>query len=230
MSLRIVSVKDVLKDIRSGMDDAALRKKHNLSPKGLENLYRRLLETGHLKPDLIKPPPRKVNIAAVLVDVEAGMSSPDLMKKYGLSEEMIQRVSKKLLAVRGKRTASEGPETLIEEPFNLLATVEFLRHEVDFELPIYDAQRPEICGMVRDLSEMGISVEGIEAEEGDSKTLVILGDEFGAFSSFEFEGVCRWSVGNETDGTSLTGFAISRISETDLQELRNLIRVVTVGG
>ncbi len=230
MTMRIVSVKEVLKDIRSGMDDAALRQKHNLSAAGLEKLYKRLLEAGHLKPDLIKPAPHRVNIAAILTDIEAGMSRPDLMRKYGLSEEMLRRVSKKLLDARGTRSASDGPETLIEEPFNLLGTVEFVRHEVDFELPIYEAQRPEILGMVRDLSEKGISVEGIEADEGDVMTLVILGDEFGAFSSFEFQGRCRWSVGDENGGTCLTGFSISKISEADSQELEKLIRLVTVGG
>jgi hypothetical protein len=230
MTLRIVSVKEVLKDLRSGMDDAALRQKHNLSPKGLENLYKRLLEAGHLKPELIKPAPRKVNIAAILADIEAGMSRPDLMMKYGLSEEMLRRVGKKLLDARGKRSASDGPETLIEEPFDLLGTVEFVRHEVDFELPIYEAHQPEIHGMVRDVSEKGISVEGIEADEGDIITLVILGDEFGAFSSFEFEGRCRWTVGDGNGGSCLTGFSISKISETDSQELEKLIRLVRVGG
>jgi hypothetical protein len=230
MTLRIVSVKEVLKDIRSGMDDVALRQKHNLSAQGLDNLYKRLIDSGHLKPELMKPPPRKINIAAILADVEAGMSRHDLMKKYELSEEMLRRVGKKLLDVRGKRAASDGPDTLVEEPMNLLGTVEFVRHEVDFDLHIYEARRPENQGMVRDLSQGGISVEGLEADEGDMMTLVILGDEFGAFSSFEMQGRCRWRVGDENGGACLAGFSIKEISETDSRELDKLIRLVTTEG
>ncbi len=227
MTLRIVSVKEVLKDIRSGMDEAAIKQKHNLSDKSLENLYKRLMEAGHLKPDL-QPVRRRLNIAAVLEDITAGMSRPDIMKKYGLSEEALRKVSKKLLKARGVRSAADGPTTLIEEPLDVLATVEFVRHEVDFDLPIYEASRPEIHGMVRDVSEEGIGVEGIEANEGDVVTLVIMGDELGAFSSFEFEAQCRWCVPGGRNGASLTGFGISMISETDSEELRKLIRMVTL--
>ena len=34
---------------------------------------------------------------------------------------------------------------------------------------------------MRDVSEEGVGVAGIEAKVGDLKTLVILGDEFGEF-------------------------------------------------
>ena len=52
-------------------------------------------------------------------------------------------------------------------------------------------------GFVRDISEEGVGVAGIEAKVGDLKTLVILGDEFGEFSSFEFEAYCRWCYADE---------------------------------
>jgi hypothetical protein len=83
---------------------------------------------------------------------------------------------------------------------------------------------------VRDISEEGVSVLGIEADVGDVRTLVILGDELGQFSSFEFEGFCRWRFADPDGETCLTGFAINKISENDYRQLRNLIRVVTTGG
>jgi len=210
------------------MDDAAMCHKYGLSAEGLEKLYKRLIEAGYLESDA-KPTRRRLNLVAILADITAGMSKSQLMKKYQLSEEMLRKVSKKLLDSRGVRSASDGPDTVIEEPAAFLATREFVRHEVDFELPIYEASRPEVHGIVRDISEQGVGVAGIEAGVGDVKTLGVLGDEFGEFLSFEFEGYCRWSVVDQADGTCLTGFAIDKIAKDDLQELRKLVRLIRVG-
>jgi len=229
MAVTKVPRKEVLRDIRSGMDEAAIRKKYGLSAKGLRSLYEKLMETKLLEHDL-SPVPRRVNMAEILADIRAGMSGSDLMKKHKLSQDMLRQVSKRILDARGKRSADDGPETLIEERPEFLATREFVRHEVDFQLPLYDTSRPEIHGTVRDISEEGISVAGIEAEVGDVETLVILGDEFGQFSSFEFEGYCRWRLGDKAEGTCLAGFAIIRISENDYQQLQKLVHIVTTGG
>jgi hypothetical protein len=229
MAVRKVFQTEVLRDIRSGMDEAALRKKYGLSAKGLKVLYDKLIEAGLLGPDL-RSFSRRLNIVAILADIRAGMSKQELMKKYDLSEYMMRQVGKKLLDARGKRTPSDGPDTLIEELPQFLETREFMRHEVDFELPIYEASQPQIQGRVRDISEEGVSVVGLEAHVGDIKTLVILGDELGGFSSFEFEGYCRWSVPDAADRTYLTAFARHKISEHDLKELRKLLRLITFWG
>ncbi len=125
MAVRKVSQKQILQDIRSGMDDAAIRKKYHLSESGLKNLYHKLVEAQVLGADH-KPILRRLNIAKILADVRDGMGQADLMIKYDLSEEMLRKVSKKLLDAQGKRTASDGPETLIEESPDFLATREIL--------------------------------------------------------------------------------------------------------
>jgi Mor family transcriptional regulator len=225
MAVRKVPQNQVLEDIRSGMDETAIRKKYNLSAQGVKRLYEKLIEAKLLGPDL-KPPSRRLNLLQFLADIRAGMSNPDIMEKYKLSEDMLRQVSKKLLDARMTRSVEEGPVTTIEERPDFLATREFVRHEVDFELPVYEAGRPELHGLVRDVSEEGVGVAGIEAKVGDLKTLVILGDEFGEFSSFEFEAYCRWCYADKADGTCLAGFAISKISKNDLQQLKMLVRLV----
>ncbi len=229
MTVRKLSPREVLQDIRSGMDESAIRRKYSLSVKGLKNLYDKLIEAGFLGPNL-EPVRRRLDIGAILADIRDGMSDSDLMKKFDLSAEMLRRASKKLLEVRAKKPAEDGLATLIEDPPGFLATREFVRHEVDFEIRVYETSRPEVDGLVRDISEEGVGVVGIDANLGDVKTLVILGDEFGEFSSFEFEGYCRWCFADEAQGTSVTGFAISKISEKDMQELRKLVRLIAVGG
>ena len=227
MTVRRLSAKEVLKDIRSGMDDNAIRQKYKLSAKGLEILYRLLTQAGRVPPDF-KPSRRRINLVEILSDIRAGLSKSDIMRKYQLSEEMLRKVSKKLLDARGVRSVSDGTETVIEDLPEFLATQEFVRHEVDFDLPIYDADQPEIQGVVRDISELGVGAAGIEANVGDVKTLVILGDELGLFSSFQFEGHCRWRVTDQTDGTCLTAFAISKISDADSKQLGKLVRLTTL--
>jgi Mor family transcriptional regulator len=216
---------EVLHDIRSGMDERAIRKKYNLSTKGLKRLYEKLAQAGALVNDTT-PILRKLNLVAVLADVRAGMSGPELMAKYRLSQDMLREVSKKLLDAEGNRSARDEPETLIAEPADFVSTREFLRHDLTFELPVYDTARPDIHGSVRDVSEEGISVAGIEAKVGDIKTLVVLSDEFGDFESFEFRGRCRWFVADSEEGTCLAGFAIDEISEYDSHELQKLIQLV----
>ncbi|MBI5570720.1 MAG: PilZ domain-containing protein [Desulfomonile tiedjei] len=229
MAVVKISQKEILQDIRSGMDETAIQKKYNLSAKGVKSLYEKLIEAGLFghKVDTVL---RRLNIVNVLADIRGGMSRSELMKKYDLSAEMLKRVGKKLLEARGSRSVDDDPETIIEEPADFITTSEFVRHEVDLEIPVYDAARPEVQGTVRDISEEGVSIAGLEANVGDAKTLVILADEFGQFAAFEFEGYCRWCFTDPDEGTSLTGFAITRISDEDLGELRKLVRIITTGG
>ena len=228
MVVRRFSAKEIIQDIRSGMDETVLRKKYQVSLKGLETLYQKLIATGLLGNDL-QLIPRKINLLAILADMRAGMSQSDILKKYELSESMLRQLSKKLLAAEGKRLAIDA-ETIIMEPVEFPATSELVRHEVDFDLPAYEADRPESLGMVREVSEEAMSVAGIEATVGDTKILVVLGDELGQFSSFEFEGSCLWAFTDSEEATYLAGFAISKISETDAKELRKLVRLITSGG
>ncbi len=229
MVSRKVSQKEIIQDIRAGMDDAAIRKKYNLSPRGLQTLYNRLIEAGLLGKDF-NTRSRTLNLLNILADIRSGMTRSDLLEKYTLTDKTLRQVVQKLLAAEGKRSAFDGPETVIEEPGDFLATAEFVRHEVDFDLPVYEAYRPEIVGRVRDVSEEGISVTGIEASRGDFKNLVVLADDLGQFSSFEFEGYCRWAFTDSVDRVCVAGFAIEKISISDAQELEKLVHVVTTSG
>ena len=58
MVSRKVSQKEIIQDMRAGMDDAAIRKKYNLSPKGLQTLYDKLIEAGLLGKDFNTRPVR----------------------------------------------------------------------------------------------------------------------------------------------------------------------------
>jgi hypothetical protein len=50
MAKRTVDAKEILDDIKAGMDSTALMEKYQLSKKGLQSLFKKLMDAGVLKP------------------------------------------------------------------------------------------------------------------------------------------------------------------------------------
>jgi len=71
MSKREISAKDIVKDLRDGMDDAAVMKKYKLSPKGLESLFGKLLAAGLVTRTWIKARNLDREETVTLTDVRA---------------------------------------------------------------------------------------------------------------------------------------------------------------
>jgi hypothetical protein len=67
MAKRTIDAKQVLTDIKSGMDDSSLMQKYQLSKKGIQSLFKKLVDGGVLNPgDLEKrgsPPEKSLEIA-----------------------------------------------------------------------------------------------------------------------------------------------------------------------
>jgi len=49
MDKKTINAKEILADIKAGMNDAALMEKYGLSEKGLQSLYKKLTDAGLLK-------------------------------------------------------------------------------------------------------------------------------------------------------------------------------------
>ncbi len=79
----LIDAKQVMEDIRSGMDDFALMEKYNLSPRGLESLVKKLADAGII---------REISARELLRDIRSGMTNKELMKKYKLSTKALRRV------------------------------------------------------------------------------------------------------------------------------------------
>ncbi|MEW6348601.1 MAG: STAS domain-containing protein [Thermodesulfobacteriota bacterium] len=110
-----VKAREVLIDLANNVSNLDLMKKHNLSAKGLESLYRKLLRSGLITKETlgrrlgIKPaevpvalsglPSRKAKVEAreVLKDLSDGMSDHDLMIKYHLSPKGLRSLMTKLV-------------------------------------------------------------------------------------------------------------------------------------
>jgi hypothetical protein len=71
---------------------------------------------------------------------------------------------------------------------------------------ICEVGKPGTRYLVRDISENGIGVTGINAQIDETKSLAVVGDEFGEIAPFEFEAQCRWARQLEPDGAICAGF------------------------
>jgi hypothetical protein len=49
MAKRTINAKEILADLKAGMNNAALMAKYGLSEKGLQSLFKKLMDTGVLK-------------------------------------------------------------------------------------------------------------------------------------------------------------------------------------
>ncbi len=175
-------------------------------------------------------PKRTIKAIDVVTDMRAGMTDPQLMDKYRLSAKGLQSVYKKLLdadVITQDELANRIPA------FDDTASLDYLRlspiHELVCLLPIYERNRPGSVGTVCDMTEKSVGVTGIDAEVDDVKTFVIPADEFFSVNPFSFEAICRWVRQGQTTEELIAGFEVTSISETGLEDLKKLLRVLKLG-
>lgn len=116
-----ISAAEAVKDIRSGMDDASLMEKFNLSAKALHSLFDQLIVTGHLRQSEIdergslspgtvvvdiarlKFPERDtekpvISATKAVKHIRSGMDDATLMKRFGISARGLRSLFRKLVA------------------------------------------------------------------------------------------------------------------------------------
>jgi len=89
---------EVLKDIRAGVNHFTLMDKYHLSAKGLNSLFRKLLDLGVVKRGDLGPT-YKVEISAseAIRDIRSGMTRTDFMRKHRVSSIGLLSLFKKLV-------------------------------------------------------------------------------------------------------------------------------------
>jgi len=170
---------------------------------------------------------RRIKGIDVVTDVRGGMTDPQLMDKYRLSAKGLQSVFKKLLDA----DVISRDELVHRIPaFDDTATLDYLRlsprHELVCLLPIYERRRPESRGTVCDMTETSVGITGIAAKVDDVRTFVVPADEFFRVNPFSFEGTCRWVRPGPASEEFMTGFEVTSISETEREDLKELIRAL----
>jgi hypothetical protein len=195
----------ILSDLCSGMHDTALMEKYGLSYGELRSLYKDLFDTGLLTP-------------ARISTFAKNNDSPN------------DRISDHRHASTGKALHSSASlfRSATESAKDRRRRHRY--HTTTIQIPVYDRDKPEIHGLIREINETGARLAGLEAEVGDVRTIVALGDTTGEIAPFEFQARCRWTETSAADGRQVTGFEITDISDENLHQLRKLIDAAVWGG
>ncbi len=168
----------------------------------------------------IGPSQKTIRVKEIVADVRLGMTDSEIMKKYELSSKSLEKAFKKLL-----ESSAISPfeftqwETLFCKTSDLSHIRLFSRDGLDFYIPIFDTANPKVKGRVVNFSETGVSISGIEAKEGQIKTLVIPIKA----GPVMFQGTCRWIRVPTSGEECVGGFEIGKILRGSWKKLSQLI-------
>jgi hypothetical protein len=231
MAGRDITLWEVLKLMKLGVDHASLKRRYNISEEGLKDLYRQLAEAGFLEwtgEEFIVAAKRRIDTKELVADIRTGVSDVQLMEKYKLSSRGLQRVFTKLVDSGSVMMADLSGRSMSYDDSVTLKTVRgSIRALPILSIGIHESTNPEITGRIRDLSEVGVGVRGLVAEVGESKSLVVVPDEFLDIEPFSFEAKCRWSRMGAKGKVCNAGFEITDISENNLIQLQELLQLMT---
>ncbi len=160
-------------------------------------------------------PKRRIRASDIANDMRAGMNISDLMAKYRLTIKGLRTAFQQL--VQGRAISKDELNNLQSlHDISVKGLRQFPRYPTKFPIKIFDGGDPFKGGVVKDISEKGVCVKGIEAQLGEVKNFIIRLGTLGAGSTIVFEARCRWVKKGMTSGkTELAGFEITDISTLD---------------
>lgn len=204
----------------------------------VSNIVNEMKRNAQLTPEKSEPKRLAVlrqgptNLHALSRDVRLGLSDMDLMEKYRLSYDQLQKgyedIIRKGIMSRGELF---GRSSLLAETISL--PVDYFENKsaayLAFPVPVYEAGKPGVVGRIRNMTERDLGLIGIRARVDDLKTLVISPEKFAKIQPFSLDAECLWSE-EKASGEYVAGFEIVSISRDNLAKLRSLIELLTLGG
>lgn len=176
-------------------------------------------------------PRRIINAKDILDDIRAGMSDQYLMSKYNLSAKGLQSAFEKLINNRlitveeiyGTPRSEEHDTVIIDD------VTQIQRHILTVTAVVHDTSNPQVEARLHEVTDRGLTVEGIQARIGETKTLVIPCRHLLNVDDIWFEAQCLWTEYNRETGQWVSGFQITSITKEGLGHLRELVRLLTLG-
>lgn len=160
----------------------------------------------------------------ILNDIRNGMGDLELAEKYQLSVKGLKRLMEKLVkekAISHWQLYEKSP--LYRELADQLASRRSPRIRVLRPIWVYHDEKSQ-KGFVRDISEEGVRVAGINAAVGEFITLRLPLEEVKTTEPIKFMAECRWSkIQGKRRKYMMCGFGITEISETAKIRFEGLI-------
>lgn len=176
-------------------------------------------------------PKQPIKASEIVRHIRSGMTDGELMERYGLSQNGLQKLFRKLLeakAIGQDELYASSP--LFRSRLDDLRARAARRVEVSVPLWVHDVESDR-QGLVRDISERGMRVAGIKAHTGEEKTFELPVDMFFSFDPPLFKARCIWA---KAKGKLLEywvgGYEIAQISENDRDILKRLVSMLVLSG
>jgi uncharacterized protein (DUF433 family) len=208
---REINAKAVLRDIRGGIDDAALMEKYKLSPAGLNSLKTKLTNANLLQAK------RQINIDPIIKDLKLGMTEPDLMQKHQLTFLELQEIFRRLEEI-GLLTPEEIRNfNFLSDPIADAKTLFPL-----ISISVYDSRDSEILGELLYVRGDTIGLRGLAGTLGTTQVLVLQSEGFQQSKPLVFDAKCVATGAPSEHGTAVLEFKISNIAPCVMREVREL--------
>ena len=163
-------------------------------------------------------------------DIRARVSDFELMSKYGLSLEELEKVLRKLVeagTIREDEIKERGP--FFDNPDNRSKTRRFPRTYLRVPLEIEQLNDSANKGLLIDLSDDGLRTRGITAVVGEEKVFLVSLKEVRK-TAIRLRTKCVWAKQDVDDQVlQEAGFKIVHISESDLLEIRRVAGLLSFG-
>jgi len=172
---------------------------------------------------------RQINGTAIISDLRSGMADWELQVKYKLSSQALDTIFKRLVASK----AISHAELYESSPFYKERSDGIKpRAHCRADLPLYVAVSDmdgAKTGVLRDISEKGLRVAGIEASVGQVKTFQVPVDLFVQAAPLLIRAECKWveAKGKITPYT-VAGYEIIGLSEWDRKLLGEFTRLLSL--
>jgi uncharacterized protein (DUF433 family) len=229
--IKHINARSLIRDLRSGMTDTELMEKYDLSRKGFHKLLDEMDDAGIL--DEISEPmaireKTLIHRDHIVQEIRSGATRQGLMEKYRLTSRGLRWITTMLVS-----SGAIGWDEIVGHICSRYEEIapdtarDSTRLPLGFQVPVSLLNRPDIQGTVRNVSDKGLCLRGIRAKVGEARTILVAGDEAGAFGPFAVDATCKWT-GKDSAGEYVAGFEISNISLGSLKELQLLVRMAQV--
>jgi hypothetical protein len=170
---------------------------------------------------------RQINGKNIINDLRSGMTDRELQMKYRLSNNGLCTIFEKLVDSEAM-SHSELSEwsALYSLRTSYKESRSYPRADLAVRVPIYDLQTGSI-GIMRDISEKGLRVAGIDARVGQVGAFQVPVDMFMQAEPLLIVAECKWAKTRaKTKEYVVAGFEIIDLSAKDRNTLQNFISVL----
>lgn len=170
---------------------------------------------------------RQINGKNIINDIRCGMTDGELRMKYRLSANGLCTIFEKLVdseAMSHSELSQWSPLYSLRTRYK--ESRSYPRADLAVRVPIYDLGTGSI-GILRDISEKGLRVAGIDARVGEARTFQIPIEMCMQAEPLLILAECKWAkTRGKTKEYVVAGFEIIDLTAKDRNTLQNFISVL----